>query len=63
MVTEEPSMDIIIHRIKDNEHDKCLDIARNLTEWFNEKGLTKMDNDLKLHDTYGAYQTTNSSET
>jgi hypothetical protein len=52
----EPSMDIIIRKIKDYERDKCLEIARNLPKWFNEKAPAKMATDLELHKTQGDYQ-------
>jgi len=48
-------MDLDIRRIDNTDYDKCLEIARDLKEWFNERGISKMTIDLRVHEAYGAY--------
>ncbi|WP_237698674.1 GNAT family N-acetyltransferase [Pyrococcus yayanosii] len=46
-------MDIIIKSLQtDDERNACLEVARNLSEWFNEAGLRAIEEDLKSEITF-----------
>jgi len=36
----------------DSERKACLEIARNLSEWFNDAGLKAIEEDLKSESTF-----------
>jgi GNAT superfamily N-acetyltransferase len=48
-------MDLVFKRVNGLELDKCMEIAHDLREWFNEQGLRKMVVDIREYETYGAY--------
>ncbi|MGC9136364.1 GNAT family N-acetyltransferase [Caldivirga sp.] len=41
-----------------NDCVECVNIARDLKEWFNERGIERMILDLRDNETYGAYMGT-----
>ena len=48
-------MDLVFRRVNGLELDKCMEIAHDLREWFNEQGLRKIVVDIREYETYGAY--------
>ena len=47
-------MELTIRRASESDVEKCLEIAMELREWFNEAGLRTMSSDLRVHETYVA---------
>ena len=48
-------MNPTVKKVDDYDYAKCLEIARDLSEWFNERGIDRMAVDLRAYETYGAY--------
>jgi len=48
-------MGVVVRLCVECDRDKCLDIARDLRDWFSLSGLEKMAVDLRLYDTHCAY--------
>ena len=43
-------MNPTVKKVDDSDHAKCLEIARDLSEWFNKRGIDRMAVDLRAYE-------------